>query len=258
MNTQEKHAQDRLTPEEQEQLQKHEATITNAWKSNVEAAHALKEIRDKRLYRESHKTFEGYVADRFNKCRDWAYRQIRWAETADLFEDEDESLSLSEAQCRPLDRLKSKPKKRNAVKNARKIAGEQPLSAKHVEQAVNELLTSNGSKSANGSKPKSSDANRKRQTSPSNNGHTQTKPAASVSRKTEAGMPDAEEKPEVPPSETSFLAGLVKLNSLLHLLHSDLKDVDWPKEYPAKDCLTEITQALDLLTKIQEEVASHA
>lgn len=37
---------------------------------------ALIEIRDSRLYRNTHKTFEDYVAGRFGFSRSWAYRQI--------------------------------------------------------------------------------------------------------------------------------------------------------------------------------------
>jgi hypothetical protein len=41
-----------------------------------ETAEALREIRDKRLYREHYPTFEAFVREEFGKSRDWAYKLI--------------------------------------------------------------------------------------------------------------------------------------------------------------------------------------
>ena len=48
-----------------------------------EAGMALKQLRDRRLYRSSHKTFESYCRDRFGYGRDAAYLKIVAAEVYD-------------------------------------------------------------------------------------------------------------------------------------------------------------------------------
>lgn len=61
---------------ENKSLRKLERTIADGLKSFVEVGQALAEIRDSRLYRESHKSFEAYCLDRWQFKRQRAYELI--------------------------------------------------------------------------------------------------------------------------------------------------------------------------------------
>ncbi|MBE9001074.1 hypothetical protein IQ274_23335 [Nostoc sp. LEGE 12447] len=62
-----------LTPEEQNERLNLERRVERAF---LEAGQALMELRDRRLYRSTHRTFEEYCRDRFNYSRDAAYLKI--------------------------------------------------------------------------------------------------------------------------------------------------------------------------------------
>ncbi len=62
-----------LTPEEQNERLNLERRVERAF---LEAGQALMELRDRRLYRSTHQTFEEYCRDRFNYSRDAAYLKI--------------------------------------------------------------------------------------------------------------------------------------------------------------------------------------
>jgi hypothetical protein len=64
---------DDLTPDEERQRLFWERKVERAF---YEAGTALKELRDRRLYRSTHKTFEEYVQDRFGMKRAHSYRLI--------------------------------------------------------------------------------------------------------------------------------------------------------------------------------------
>ncbi len=69
-----------LSPSEREELGDAEALIDGLVEEihdkQLEVARQLRRIRDKRLYRETHKQFSEYVAERFERTRDWAYKLI--------------------------------------------------------------------------------------------------------------------------------------------------------------------------------------
>jgi hypothetical protein len=54
-----------LTPEESAALADHEAALDRHRRSFREAGEALRDIRDRRLYRETHPTFEAYCRERW-------------------------------------------------------------------------------------------------------------------------------------------------------------------------------------------------
>ncbi|MHC0068860.1 hypothetical protein ACWATR_39375, partial [Nostoc sp. UIC 10890] len=62
-----------LTEEEQSLRLQLERQVERAFLS---AGQALMELRDRRLYRSTHQTFEEYCRDRFNYSRDAAYLKI--------------------------------------------------------------------------------------------------------------------------------------------------------------------------------------
>ena len=56
---------EQLIPLEAEKLARHEQVIERGLATFVEVGEALSEIRDARLYRESHTTFEAYCRERW-------------------------------------------------------------------------------------------------------------------------------------------------------------------------------------------------
>jgi len=69
-----------LTYDEERDRHRLELRVERAF---YEAGKALAELRDRRLYRSTHKTFETYCRDRFNYGRDAAYLKIAAAEVYD-------------------------------------------------------------------------------------------------------------------------------------------------------------------------------
>lgn len=71
-----------LTSVEVSSLSKHERTIERGMATFVEVGTALAAIRDAKLYRDSHKTFEAYCKDRWGWDRQRAYQMISAADAA--------------------------------------------------------------------------------------------------------------------------------------------------------------------------------
>jgi hypothetical protein len=65
------------------ELQQHEAVIERVLGTFVEVGTALAAIRDGRLYRATHGTFEDYCCERWNLSRPSVYRMIKAAETVE-------------------------------------------------------------------------------------------------------------------------------------------------------------------------------
>ena len=99
------------------------------------AGSALRELRDRRLYRSTHKTFKEYCQDRFGFTRSHPYRLIDAASVIDNLsqmspigrqnnsesENGGDILPTSERQCRPLTKLEPQQQRevwRKAVENA--------------------------------------------------------------------------------------------------------------------------------------------
>lgn len=105
---------------------------------------ALREIRDSRLYRETHRTFEDYCLDALGYKRAYSYELLDAATTFDNLQKclrGSDILPTSAYQIRPLKKLKSDPRKqadawRRAVDRAE---GRQPT-YEAVKEVVAELL----------------------------------------------------------------------------------------------------------------------
>lgn len=74
---------DEMAPVDSERLHNLESIIGAGMRSFVEVGNALAVIRDDRLYRATHRTFEAYVADRWGWTRNQAYNYVMAAEVAD-------------------------------------------------------------------------------------------------------------------------------------------------------------------------------
>ncbi len=124
-----------LSSIERVKLENFEETIQAGLKSFVDVGRALMEIRDGRLYRDTHGTFEDYCQDRWQLKRAHAYRLIDSAEVVDNLSPIGDILPATESQARPLTRIE--PEQQAAVwQEAVHTAPQGKVTAKHVEEVV--------------------------------------------------------------------------------------------------------------------------
>ncbi|MBD2308981.1 hypothetical protein H6G17_26295 [Chroococcidiopsis sp. FACHB-1243] len=137
-------------------LSDEERTLLDALEREVEesfyiAAKALWTINKKRLYRETHQTFEDYCRDRFQFTPRHLYYQIKAAEVIENLQQSERLVQIlpsSEYQVRPLSRLKEPEQQIEAWKKSVEKAGGQAPSHEIVKQAVTELYAVAPSKKA--------------------------------------------------------------------------------------------------------------
>jgi phage N-6-adenine-methyltransferase len=126
-----------FTPADVEDFRRHEGVIEKNLAAFVAVGEALAAIRAKRYYLLDFLTFEAYAMQRWGLGRADAYRAIEAAEVmADLSPIGDAKiLPLNPSQTRPLARLE--PEQRQpAWEKAVELAGDEKVTAKHVEQAA--------------------------------------------------------------------------------------------------------------------------
>jgi hypothetical protein len=134
-----------LTLIEKEDLADQEKVIEKGWQTFVEVGHALANIRDKKLYRGTHKTFESYCQERWQYAKSQAYRLIGGAQiVACLSPIGDIPLPTHEAQVRPLIGLEA-DKAKAAWKDAVARAGKGKVTAEIVKSILVDNQTVNGS-----------------------------------------------------------------------------------------------------------------
>ena len=122
------------------------------------AGQALKTLRNKRLYRETHSTFEAYVKDRFDFKKSAAYYLINASEVVEnlkrpQFVDKNQNQTIlpsKESQCRPMSKL-SPEEQRQVWSSAVEKAGGKVPSGRIIKEVVNEIK---GVKSKMFSQPK--------------------------------------------------------------------------------------------------------
>jgi hypothetical protein len=121
-----------LTGDEVERREELEATIAKHITGFVEAGEALAEIREERLYRNTHKTFEDYCTAKWGMTRQHANRLVRSAEVIGNLEPIG-SKPESESHVRPLVGL-SPDQQKEVWTEAVKTAPGGKVTAKHVEE----------------------------------------------------------------------------------------------------------------------------
>ena len=134
-----------LTPDEERERHRLEIKIDRAIS---ESWLALKQLRDRRLYRSTHKTFEEYALERFGYNRAHAYRLINAAvvlENLSLTQIEDDlspnwrqKLPISESQCRELAKLPSKQQP-FAWDQVLEVSGDKAPTAKVVRSVARQI-----------------------------------------------------------------------------------------------------------------------
>jgi len=129
-----------LTCRESQRLVALESVIKSGLQTFVEVGEALMEIRDSRLYRIEHGTFEAYCLEKWDLKQSRAYQLMDAAKVSENLKSSTiVELPQTESQARPLTKLPAEQQPiawARAVENA---GGEQPT-AKQVKVAVLEVL----------------------------------------------------------------------------------------------------------------------
>jgi hypothetical protein len=108
-------------------LEQHEAVIERGINTFIEVGEALLHIRDERLYRATHTTFEEYCRERWNMSRPRAYQLIDAANiAANLSTGVDIAAPTSERQVRPLAPLSPEDQRTVWAQAVEESNGEQP------------------------------------------------------------------------------------------------------------------------------------
>ena len=120
-----------LRADEAAALEQHEAVIERGITTFIEVGTALRHIRDQRLYRAMHDTFEAYCLERWKLSKTHVNRQIKAADVADDLAPIGVK-ATHEAQLRPLASL-SPDVRRTVWKQAVEQSGGQQPTASQVE-----------------------------------------------------------------------------------------------------------------------------
>lgn len=124
-----------LTVIEETRLRENEAIIERGLNTFVDVGNALAEIRDGKLYRQTHSTFEEYCRDRWNIERRQAYRLMDAAAVVSNVSNWTQIAPAVESQARPLTRLE--PDEQIAAwQEAVETAPNGKVTAAHVAEVV--------------------------------------------------------------------------------------------------------------------------
>ena len=127
----------RLTPDEAAELAQHERLIAQGLRAFVEVGLALCDVRDRRLYRATHQTFEDYCRDRWGIGRAHAYRLVAAAEVAEEMSPHGDT-PTTEAQARALQRL-TPPERAEVVRRVAAEGGFAAVTARRVVAVSREV-----------------------------------------------------------------------------------------------------------------------
>lgn len=144
-----------LSENEETKLVELEKTVSDGVTHFIEVGKALMEIRNQRLYRKTHTTFEDYCDEKWGFSRSEAYRQIQAAEVvSDLSITETADLPANASLTRSLSKLKSPDARRQAWGKARQVSPDSPVTAEVVKIAVDEIIHPSGERDVSPSKTK--------------------------------------------------------------------------------------------------------
>jgi hypothetical protein len=126
-----------LSIEEKQELLSLERTVERGF---YLAGLALKQLRDRRLYRESYATFENYCRDRFDFTRATAYYLIGAASVVENLKCQQfvDIFPTKESQCRPLMTLSPEKQKQIWQRAIEQANGKVP-SARIVKKVIDEI-----------------------------------------------------------------------------------------------------------------------
>ena len=128
-----------LSDEERNRLAELEAEIEENLPAGLKLGLAIAEIKDRRLYRETHDLWEEYVRDRFDIARRTAFQYVASAHAYRLVHSCALTKPANESQLRPLLKL-SDDAIPDAWAKAVETAPNGKVTGKHVSTVVSELL----------------------------------------------------------------------------------------------------------------------
>jgi hypothetical protein len=131
-----------LTPEESAILADLELCITDNFRVFFRVGSALTKIRDRKLYRQTHGTFEEYCRERFDIAARTAYQYIEASETVQHISECAQIahiLPANESQVRPLTRL-DQGAQLIAWETAITTCPDGKITARHVASVVSTML----------------------------------------------------------------------------------------------------------------------
>jgi hypothetical protein len=131
---------DKLTNVEQSQLDECETTIEHTLGAFYETGEALQKIRDERLYRATHVTFEKYCQDRWGIARRTAYQYIDAAKVIDNVRN-CAQIPTTESQARELAFLNPE-EQRKVWEQAIEMAPDGHITAAHIRETRESLIKS--------------------------------------------------------------------------------------------------------------------
>lgn len=126
-----------LEPAEREEFRRCVDIIERSLKTFIEVGDALMRIRERRFYRESHSSFEGFCSERWGMSKTQANRLIAATEVVANLTPIGAN-PIAESQVRPLSGL-SPDQQREAWRRAVESAPEGKVTAAHVEAAAKEI-----------------------------------------------------------------------------------------------------------------------
>ena len=126
-----------ITTTEAQQLSAMERVIESGLQTFAEVGNALLAIRDARLYRATHGTFEAYCRERWGFARRTAYQYIEAAQVVENVRHGAQTEPATERQARPLAKLEpdEQPKAWQAATEKAESEGRR-VTASDVEEAV--------------------------------------------------------------------------------------------------------------------------
>ena len=130
-----------LNPTEYAALAQHEATVASSITTFAAVGAALRAIRDERLFRASHPSFEGYCLDRWALRPNAVSRLIAAAQVMEHLAGLNAPTPTSEAHVRPLTQFADPEQQRRAWIAAVANAPHGKPTSKHVQAAVAEIVT---------------------------------------------------------------------------------------------------------------------
>ncbi len=108
-------------------------------RSFVDAGVSLRELRDRRLYRSTHRTFDDYVGDRFGYKRAYCYQLIEAAGVVEnLSANCIQILPTRESQCRELTKVEPEQQPEAWQKAIARTPGKKVPAASTVKEVVKE------------------------------------------------------------------------------------------------------------------------
>ena len=129
-----------LTVIEKTELEKLETIINQDMGAFYRVGCALAKIRDSRLYRETHDTFEAYCKDRWEMSKMHAYRLMDSSKVQDALKSNPLGyLPINERQARPLTKLATAEAQQEAWEMVVETAPEGKITAKHIASVIKKI-----------------------------------------------------------------------------------------------------------------------